>query len=407
MPGLLQALGARVLDDSGAEVAPGGAALEGAAALDLSGLHPGLAGVEVVVASDVDNPLLGERGAAAVYAPQKGADPGDVALLEAGLTRWAELVARRDRCRPRAGEPGAGAAGGVGFAALAVLGADAAPGHRAAAGADRLPPALAGRSLVVTGEGSLDSQTLHGKAPAGVAAAATAAGVPVVAVCGRLALDPGQLAAAGFAAAYPLTAESDDLAECLERPGPAAGADRRPHRPRAPRMSASAGWTWSCARGGWSVGGERSRRRAPSPSPAGAAVASGGSSRTTPRWTRPRWSSSATTWCCCRAWSTPTCTSTSRAARTWEGFASATRAAAAGGVTTIVDMPLNSIPPTTTVAHLQVKRAAAAGQAYVDVGFWGGAVPGNLADLRALHEAGVLRLQVLPARLRAWRSSRR
>jgi allantoinase len=73
----------------------------------------------------------------------------------------------------------------------------------------------------------------------------------------------------------------------------------------------------------------------------------------------------------------------------WEGFASATRAAAAGGVTTIVDMPLNSIPPTTTVANLQVKRAAAAGQAYVDVAFWGGAVPGNLADLRGLHEAGV------------------
>jgi allantoinase len=73
----------------------------------------------------------------------------------------------------------------------------------------------------------------------------------------------------------------------------------------------------------------------------------------------------------------------------WEGFASATRAAAAGGVTTIVDMPLNSIPPTTTVAALEEKRASAAGQAWVDVGFWGGAVPGNTADLPGLHEAGV------------------
>ena len=73
----------------------------------------------------------------------------------------------------------------------------------------------------------------------------------------------------------------------------------------------------------------------------------------------------------------------------WEGFASATRAAAAGGVTTIVDMPLNSIPPTTTVAALEAKRAVAAGQAYVDVGFWGGAVPGNVADLAPLHDAGV------------------
>ncbi len=73
----------------------------------------------------------------------------------------------------------------------------------------------------------------------------------------------------------------------------------------------------------------------------------------------------------------------------WEGFASATRAAAAGGVTTIVDMPLNSIPPTTTVAALEEKRSVAQGQAYVDVGFWGGAVPGNTADLGGLHEAGV------------------
>src|SRR3954468_9732515 len=216
---LLQALGARVVDDSGAEVMPGGAALEGAAALDLSGLHPGLAGVEVVVASDVDNPLLGERGAAAVYGPQKGADPGEVALLEAGLTRWAELVAGETGA-DRSGEPGAGAAGGGGLAALAVLGATLRPGIELLLELTGFHRALAEASLVVTGEGSLDAQTLYGKAPAGVAAAATAAGVPVVAVCGRLELDAGQLAAAGFVAAYPLTAESEDLAECLQRPGP-------------------------------------------------------------------------------------------------------------------------------------------------------------------------------------------
>jgi allantoinase len=73
----------------------------------------------------------------------------------------------------------------------------------------------------------------------------------------------------------------------------------------------------------------------------------------------------------------------------WEGYATATRAAAAGGVTTIIDMPLNSIPPTTDVAALEVKRKAAEPQAYVDVGFWGGAIPGNLGDLRGLHDAGV------------------
>ena len=87
----------------------------------------------------------------------------------------------------------------------------------------------------------------------------------------------------------------------------------------------------------------------------------------------------------------------------WEGFASATRAAAAGGVTTIIDMPLNSIPPTTDVAALEVKRKTATGQAFVDVGFWGGAVPGNLADLRGAARRGRFRLQVLPAALRGGR----
>ena len=84
----------------------------------------------------------------------------------------------------------------------------------------------------------------------------------------------------------------------------------------------------------------------------------------------------------------------------WEGFASATRAAAAGGVTTLVDMPLNSVPPTTTVAALRTKQDAARDRIRVDVGFWGGAVPGNLVDLAALHDGRGVRLQVLPDRLR-------
>mgnify|MGYP003693875117 CR=1 FL=1 len=87
----------------------------------------------------------------------------------------------------------------------------------------------------------------------------------------------------------------------------------------------------------------------------------------------------------------------------WEGFDTATRAAAAGGVTTIVDMPLNSIPPTTNLAALDAKRERARGQAHVDVGFWGGAVPDNLSDLRPLHEAGRVRLQVLSRRLGRFR----
>ena len=218
--GLLAALGARVLDAAGADLAPGGGALAGVDRLDLSGLHPGAARTTVVVACDVDNPLLGPHGAAAVYGPQKGADAEDVAALDAALARWADVV------EAAVGQPGvrqqagAGAAGGVGFAALAVLDAELRPGIELVldlvAFADRLP----GAGLVVTGEGSLDEQTLHGKAPAGVAAAAGKAGIPVVAVAGRLALDPDRLRGAGIEAAYALTDIEPDVGRCLAEAGP-------------------------------------------------------------------------------------------------------------------------------------------------------------------------------------------
>jgi glycerate 2-kinase len=217
--GLLTALGARLLDADGAELALGGAALARLARLELDGLHPKLASTAVVVASDVDNPLLGPNGAAAVYGPQKGADPDDVALLDAALAHWADVLdaatgtALRDR-------PGAGAAGGVGYGALAALGAELKPGIDMVLELVGFADALPGARLVVTGEGSLDEQTLSGKAPAGVAAAAVAAGIPVVTVSGRLALRPEQLAAAGVKQAYALTDIEPDLARCLAEPGP-------------------------------------------------------------------------------------------------------------------------------------------------------------------------------------------
>jgi glycerate kinase len=217
--GLVAALGGRVTDGAGRPIADGGAALADAATLDLSALHPALTAAEIVVACDVDNPLLGERGAAAVYAPQKGADPNEVAVLEAGLARWAALVADATGS-DRSAEPGAGAAGGVGFAALAVLGARLRPGFELVAELTGFSRALDAAALVITGEGSLDTQTLHGKAPAGVASAAQAHGVPVVAVAGRTTLSADQLRAAGFAGAYPLTDVGADIQECLTRPGP-------------------------------------------------------------------------------------------------------------------------------------------------------------------------------------------
>ena len=155
--GLLQALGAQVLDGRGRPLAWGGGALRDVAALDLTGLHPGLRDCSVILATDVTNPLTGPDGAAEVYGPQKGATPAQVSELASGLRRWAAVVAAAtgaDWSRT----PGAGAAGGVGFAALAVLGAVAQPGITVVLDLVGFEAALDGADLVITGEGSLDAQ---------------------------------------------------------------------------------------------------------------------------------------------------------------------------------------------------------------------------------------------------------
>ncbi|HEV2257652.1 MAG TPA: glycerate kinase [Streptosporangiaceae bacterium] len=232
--GLLQALGARVLDARGEPLARGGAALRDVAALDLTGLHsalrdvatPDTAGLDpalhdvatpdpagldlgprpgtVILATDVVNPLTGPDGAAEVYGPQKGASPGQITELASGLRRWAAVVAAATGT-DQSQAPGAGAAGGVGFAALAVLGAQARPGIELVLDLVDFDAALDGAALVIIGEGSLDTQTLAGKAPAGVARAAARRGIPVVAVAGRSTLTEGQLAAAGISRVYPLS----------------------------------------------------------------------------------------------------------------------------------------------------------------------------------------------------------
>lgn len=168
------------------------------------------ADVELVLASDVDNPLLGPSGAAAVYGPQKGATPEQVEVLEERLAAFAREVGPEF-----VDVPGAGAAGGIGFAALAVLGATRRPGIEVVLELVGFAEAVEGARLVVTGEGSLDAQTRHGKAPAGVAAAAGS--VPAVAVAGRTSVDPAEL---GLRGAYALLDVEPDLTRCLAEPEP-------------------------------------------------------------------------------------------------------------------------------------------------------------------------------------------
>jgi glycerate kinase len=219
--GMLSALGARFLRADGEPVAPGGGGLADVASADLSGLDPRLTDVELVLASDVDNPLTGPKGAPAVYGPQKGASPADVGTLDAALAHFAKVLEGTvgARAAEYAASPGAGAAGGIGYGAL-LLGARFRAGIEVMLDVLGFAPALERAELVITGEGSLDEQTLHGKAPAGVAAAARAAGKEVVAVCGRLALPAEALGRAGIRRAYPLTDVEPDVAKCIADAGP-------------------------------------------------------------------------------------------------------------------------------------------------------------------------------------------
>jgi glycerate kinase len=189
--GMAGALGARLLDAAGAPIADGGEALATLVHIDLTHLHPVLARVSVLGACDVDNPLTGPSGASAVYGPQKGASPDDVALLDRALGHLAAVV-QRDLGVDLREEPGAGAAGGLGFGLLAFCGARLRPGVEVVMDAVGLPRRIAGADLVITGEGSLDEQSLHGKVPAGVLAACELAGVPAAIVCGRATIEvPG------------------------------------------------------------------------------------------------------------------------------------------------------------------------------------------------------------------------
>ena len=194
--GLLDALGGRLLDAAGALLGDGGGALRRLARIDTGDLDPRLRQVEIEIAVDVSAPLLGPAGAAAVFGPQKGAGAAEVVVLESGLARLAGVAERDLGVDPRLRDlPGAGAAGGCGWALAAVCGARLVPGAALVCGAVGLDAAIAGAALVLTGEGRLDAQTAAGKAPAEVARRAAAAGVRCAVVAGSVA--PG--AGAGYA----------------------------------------------------------------------------------------------------------------------------------------------------------------------------------------------------------------
>ena len=183
--GMLAALGVRFLDMAGAELRPGGAALAELIVIDPTGLDPRLAQVEVVVASDVTNPLTGPAGAAATYGPQKGADAEAVADLDAALGIYGSAIKAATN-REVADLPGAGAAGGTGAALLGFTSATLRPGVEVVAEMIGLTAALEDADLVITGEGRADEQTLAGKAAMGVAEMAGGRGTPVVLLCGTL-----------------------------------------------------------------------------------------------------------------------------------------------------------------------------------------------------------------------------
>lgn len=221
--GMLQGLGVRLLDAQGAENPRGGGPLASLETVDLSGLDTRIASTSFTLAADVENPLTGSNGAAAVFAPQKGADPEQVRELDAALGRWARVLVRElgtKRSNALAASPGAGAAGGVGFAAMAVLGATRRRGIDVVLELTGLEEALSGAVAVFTGEGSLDTQSLEGKTPVGVAQLAAAHGIPVYAICGRNQLSAEQATDAGFTAVRSLLELEDDVARCMSEGGP-------------------------------------------------------------------------------------------------------------------------------------------------------------------------------------------
>ncbi len=212
--GMLQALGVKFLNKNGTEIDFGGAALSTIDTIDISGLHPKLQDCTIEVACDVNNPLCGEQGASAIFGPQKGATPEMVKQLDQALSHFADktLTTGIGECRNQAG---AGAAGGMGYAVLAYLNANLRPGINIVMETVELASKLVGADLAITGEGRLDSQTLMGKTPMGVAKEANKLGIPVIAIAGCVSDDANVLLEHGFKAIFSVTPRAMELKQVL------------------------------------------------------------------------------------------------------------------------------------------------------------------------------------------------
>ncbi|MBJ3813803.1 glycerate kinase [Shimwellia pseudoproteus] len=214
--GMLQALGARLLDASGQQIAAGGGALASLDRIDTRQMDARLRQCQIDVACDVSNPLVGPEGASAVFGPQKGADAAMVARLDAGLAHFAGIIARDIGCDVRQ-LAGGGAAGGMGAALFAFCGAGLRPGIEIVTDALHLDDQVRDADLVITGEGRMDSQTIHGKVPCGVAQVARRHQVPVIGIAGSMTADVGVVYEHGIAAVFSVLYRICTLDEALNQ----------------------------------------------------------------------------------------------------------------------------------------------------------------------------------------------
>ena len=213
--GMVQALGARLLDAQDEDIAHGAIGLESLTRIDISQLDPRLAGCRIEVACDVTNPLTGKEGASVVFGPQKGATAEMIPRLDRALTHYAQLIAR-DLDVNVLELAGGGAAGGMGAALYAFCGAQLRRGIEIVTDALRLDACVADADLVVTGEGRIDSQTIHGKVPVGVAKIAKRYNKPVIGIAGSLTADVGVVHQHGLDAVFSVIYTICSLDEALK-----------------------------------------------------------------------------------------------------------------------------------------------------------------------------------------------